>query len=321
MVKMKNVYERRIVIRPSALGLYLDIDGVPVTPFSDKFERSDLKMAQGNYSFVVPGLMEWYERYLQFVSNPDAPFDWRSWHRDGLLFTRQIYTSLPRCISLRYAVPSEDKSLCVEDFDVSEEGIESLLTGLGDYVAEFEPVINDVVAVGLKGEDVGITVRLKIKTNGDTFTFHLAYTSLESLKLFLERLALCDQDTISWESTASDHAMYFYPQTIGPFKHMGQFQIYSGRDMVFSAYINSRDFISSLYRSIMTHTATLIDKGPHKSIQSNILDCYIDDSRYYQIPFFRKSPRLANLLAPMLDHLRRFCREVYETILYENYTQ
>ena len=100
-------------------------------------------MVQGNYSFVVPGLMEWYERYLQFVSNPDAPFDWRSWHLDGLLFTRQIYTSL------------------------------------------------------------------------------------ESLKLFLERLALCDQDTISWESTASDHAMYFYPQTIGPFKHMGQFQIYS----------------------------------------------------------------------------------------------
>lgn len=171
--------------------------------------------------------MEWYERYLQFVSNPDAPFDWRSWHRDGLLFTRQIYTSLPRCIFLRYAVPSEDKSLCVEDFDVSEEEIESLLTGLGDYVSECEPVINDVVAVGLKGEDVGITVRLKIKSNGDTFTFHISYTSLESLKLFLERLALCDQDTISWESTASDHAMYFYPQTIGPFKHMGQFQIYS----------------------------------------------------------------------------------------------
>ena len=99
--------------------------------------------------------------------------------------------------------------------------------GLGGYVAEFEPVINDVLAVGMKGEDVGITVRFKIKSDGDTFTFHLAYTSLESLKLFLERLALCDQDTISWESTASDHAMYFYPQTIGPFKHMGQFQIYS----------------------------------------------------------------------------------------------
>ena len=95
--------------------------------------------------------------------------------------------------------------------------VESLLIGLGDYVAECEPVINDVVAMGLKGDDVGITVRLKIKSNGDTFTFHISYTSLESLKLFLERLA--------------------------------------------------------------------------------------------------------NLLAPTLDHLRQFCREVYETILYENYTQ
>ena len=319
MVEMKKVCERCIVICPSALGLYLDIDGVPAIPFSDKFERVDLKMVQGNYSFVVPGLMEWYERYLHFVSNPDTPFDWRSWHRAGLLFTKQIYNSLPRCISLRYAVPSEDTSSCVEDFDVSEEGIESLLTGLGDYIAECEPVINDVVAVGMKGEDVGITVRFKIKSNGDTFTFHLAYTSLEALKLFLERLALCDQDTISWESASSDHAMYFYPQTIGPFKHMGRFHIYSGRELLFSAYINSRDFISSLYRSIMTHTATLSDKGPHMSIQSNIIDCYIDDSRYYQIPFFRKSPRLANLFAPTLDHLRRFCREVYESFLYENH--
>ena len=39
--------------------------------------------------------MEWYERYLQYVANPNPGFDWKGWHRDGLLFTEQIYLSLP----------------------------------------------------------------------------------------------------------------------------------------------------------------------------------------------------------------------------------
>ena len=76
-----------------------------------------------------------------------------------------------------------------------------------------------------------------------------------------------------------------------------------------------------IMRCISIHRLSVLSSiwASSRSIQLNILDCYIDDSRYYQIPFFRKSPRLANLLAPTLDHLRRFCREVYESFLYENH--
>ena len=79
----------------------MDTDGVVITPHSDTIEKKDFRWDRDCYSVVVPGLMEWYERYLQYLENPNHGFDWRGWHRDGLLFTEQIYFSLPRRIRMR----------------------------------------------------------------------------------------------------------------------------------------------------------------------------------------------------------------------------
>ena len=99
---------------------------------------------------------------------------------------------------------------------------------------------------------------------------------------------------------------------------MGQLHIFSEREFAFSAYINTRHFVRSLYRSIMTHAGSLSDNTAYKLFQSNILECYIDDNRYEHISYFRKNPKLANFIGPAIENVREYFREIYNSILDEN---
>ena len=316
--KVEDVRVKRLEINPSTRGLYIDTDGVVVIPHSDTIEKKDFKWTRDTYSVVVPGLMEWYDRYLQYLSNPETEFDWRGWHRDGLLFTKTIYISLPRCIPMRYTIPSEDNSKILESFDVTEDKLDSLLAILGDISTERNPVITDTVVAGVKEEEGDIVIRLKIKGKYDCFTFQMEYETLKLLREFLEKIALNEQETVSWESQQSENGMYFYPQKIGGLKHMGQLHIFSEREFAFSAYINTRHFIRSLYRTIMTHVGFLNDNTAYKSFQSNMLEYYIDDNRYEHISFFRKNPKLANFIGPAIENVRRYFQDIYDSILDEN---
>lgn len=315
--KVEPVRNKRIDINPSSRGLYI-ADGVAITPYSNTIEKKDFKWVRESYSVVVPGLMEWYERYLQYVSNPNADFDWKGWHRDGLLFTKQIYFSLPRCIPMGYVIPVEDNSNTIKSFDVTEDKLYSLLASLEDTTIERDSVTSDNVVVGVKEEDGDIVIRLKIKGKFDSYTFQMEYETLKLLKEFLEKIALNEQKTISWESQQSENGMYFYPQTIGGLKHMGQLHIFSEREFAFSAYINTRHFVRSLYRSIMTHAGSLSDSTAYKLFQSNILECYIDDDRYEHISLYRKNPKLANFIGPAIEYVRKYFQAIYDSILDEN---
>ena len=286
--------------------------GGGVIPHTDIIQKRDFRWSQERYSVVVPGLMEWYERYLRYVADPNTEFDWRGWHRDGLLFTEQIYYSLPREVTVRYVVPTEDNSGTLESFEVTEEKLDSLLDVLGYASDEREPVISDLVVAGVKDEEGYIRIRLKIKGNSDYYTFHMEYDTLKHLRDFLEKIALSEAEPSAWESHQSESGMYFYPQTIGGLKHMGQLHIFSEREFAFSAYVNSRLFIRSLYRSIMTHLASLNYNAVSKLFQSNILECYIDDARCKRISFFRKNPKLANLIEPTVANLRRYLDSIVD---------
>jgi hypothetical protein len=318
--KVEEVLVKRLEMNPSSRGLYVDTAGVIVTPHDDTIANKDFKWVRDSYSLVVPGLMEWYERYLQYIANPNDDFDWKGWHRDGILFTKQIYFSLPRCIPMRYVIPAEDNSNTLDSFDVTEEQLNSLLAILGDASTERDPVTNDNIVVGVKEEEGDIVIRLKIKGKYDCYTFQMEYETLKLLREFLEKIALNEQKTISWESQQSENGMYFYPQTIGGLKHMGQLHIFSEREFAFSAYINTRHFVRSLYRSIMTHAGSLSDNTAYKLFQSNIMECYIDDERYKHISFYRKNPKLANFIGPAIDNGREYFCEIYETILNEDET-
>ena len=279
-------------VNPSAKGLYIDTDGEVVIPHYDTIQKRDFRWSQERYSVVVPGLMEWYERYLRYVADPNTEFDWRGWHRDGLLFTEQIYYSLPR--------------------EVTEEKLDSLSEVLGYASDEREPVISDLVVAGVKDEEGYIRIRLKIKGKDDSYTFHMEYDTLKHLRNFLENIALSEAEPSAWESQQSESGMYFYPQTIGGLKHMGQLHIFSEREFAFSAYVNSRLLVRSLYRSIMTHLGSLNCNAVCRFFQSNILECYIDDARCKRISFFRRTPKLANVIEPAFASVRRYLDSIVE---------
>ena len=331
MIGVKNIFKRLsaenkagevrskvIAINPSPAGVYVDMDGTAITPYSDTIEKKEFNWARGTYSFVVPGLMEWYARYLQHLENPEMDFDWKGWHRDGLLFTKQIYLNLPRCIPVQYVVPPSDASHILESFDVTEENIDSLLAMLDDPVTEREPLITDRIIVGVKEEDGDILMRLTVKGKNEEYTFQMEYETLKYLKEFLEDIALKGKPIPAWESKSSENGIYFYPQTISNVNHMGQLHIFSEGELVFSAYINSRNFVRSVYRSIMIHVESLKDKATCKLFKSNILECYIDDERYEHISFFRKNPMLANFIEPAIENVRNYFHDMYDSIFDEN---
>ena len=329
MIDLKNIFKRtpakpaeprikRLEISPSPKGLYIDTDGIAVTPLTDTIGKKDFRWVRDSYSVVVPGLMEWYGRYLHQVSNPDDGLDWSGWHRDGLLFTKQIYLSLPRSVPMRYVVPAEDRSNTLESFDVTEDRIDSLLDVIGNKPTEREAVACDNIAVGVKEEDGYIVVRLKTKGKFDNITFQMGNENLELVREFLEKIALTEHETVSCESHQSDFGMYFYPQTIGGLKHMGQLHIFSDREFVFSAYVNSRQLIRSLYRSIISYVGSPNDDRAYKSFQSCVLECYIDDDRYEDISFFRNNRMLGKFIGPAIANIRRHFQDIYNSIFDES---
>ena len=315
-----NPHIGKFIITPTSTRVYVSPDGTSCEVSSDIILKQEYRWNRCDYSIILPGLMEWVQRYrnaLDSVNNQvDPEFDWERWHYDGLLFTKELFHRLPRNITMRYAKPIGDNSGLIEDFDVtSEEQIDLLLAQLDYERLECEPVFMDAVVVGVKQEDDCICVRFKAKGKYDSFTFYLDNEGILLLRDFLERIAISDNDVVVWESKISENGMYLYPQTIGGLKNMYRLHIFSEKDLVFSAYLNVRDFVRSIYKSIMTNVGGTSSLDISRMFQSNIVECFIDDKKYGQISFFRRFPKLANRVGPALDNVRRYFQEIYESIL------
>ena len=310
----------KFIINPTLNSVYVDVDGTSSEVSSDTICRQEYRWADNEYTIILPGLVEWVERYRSAIDTTtykiDPEFNWSAWHRDGLLFTKEIYRRLPRYIQVRYAKPAADRSGLIEDFDVtSEEQIDLKLAQLGEERQEKKPAFVDSVAVGVKPEDEGICVRFKIKGKCDSFTFVLDYESILLLKDFLERTAISEGEVVIWESKTSENGMYLYPQTIGGFKNMYRLHIYSEKELAFTAYVNLREFVRSLYKSIMTHVGGTKGQDICRMFQSNIVECFIDDKKYENIAFFRRFPKIANTIGPAVENVRKYFQEIYESIL------
>lgn len=310
----------KMVIRPTMRTLYLDVDGASYETPSDTLYARAYKWVQNEYTIILPGLTEWCDRYRQAfdvaTKTVSSDFDWKEWHRDGLLFTKEIFRGLPRHIPLRYAKPEGDDSGLVEDFDVTEEAIDDILDQLGDSQTEREPATTDTIVVGTKTEDGDLCIRFKVKGKYASFTFVLEYDNLDWLKSFLERLVTAENNTVVWESNKGANGMCFYPQKIGGIKDMGQLHIHldGSSDPVFTAYINKRQFIRSFYRSVLSNLGSVEEGGVYKKIQSNMLDWYIDDEMYKRFAAIRKNPSLARWLNPSLMKMKDFLSEFYNSI-------
>ena len=313
----------KFIINPTPTRVYVDTDGTSCEVSSDIVLKQEYRWNRCDYSIILPGLKEWAQRYrnaLDAANNQlNSDFDWERWHCDGLLFTKELFRRLPRHITVRYARPIGDNSGLVEDFDVtSEEQIDLLVSQLDYERLECEPVFVDSVVVGVKREEDCICVRFKTKGKSDSFTFYLDHEGILLLKDFLERIAISDQGVIAWESKTSENGMYLYPQEIGGFKNMYQLHIFSEKELDFSAYLNARDFVRSIYKSIMTNIGGMSDLDLSRMFQSNIVECFIDDKKYEHISFFRRFPKIANTVGPAIENVRRYFQEIYDSILDEN---
>lgn len=310
----------KFIVHPTLNQSYVDAEGTSCEASSDVILRQKYKWSRCDYNIIIPGFMEWIERYRYAVDTKtysvDPEFDWRTWHIDGLSFTKEIFRKLPRNIPVRYERPPGDRSGLVEDFDVeSEEQIDQLLEQLGNQPEDREPSDIDHIVVGVKPEDEGICMRFKIKGKFDSFIFEIGYDSMALLKDFLERIALSESKNVEWESETTENGMYLYPQTIGGYKNIYRLHIFSEKEQVFTAYVNSREFVRSIYKSITTNIGSLNGKDLYKELQSTIVECFIDDKKYQHISLFRKNPRIVNRIGPVVESIRKYFQEIYESIL------
>ena len=317
-------HKGKFIISPSLSFMYVDTDGRPCEVESDTIAKREYLWVRDSYSVILPGLKEWCERYRRAV-DPETQtvksgFDWRGWHHDGLLFAKEIHRKLPREITLRYARPQGDESGIIDDFDVTQEAIDQILEQLGHVPHDRDPVCTDNVVVGVKSEDGYLCVRLKTKGTYDTFTFSLEPDSLDLLKGFLERIIMCDGKPVEWESNHAQNGMYFFPQTIGDVRHMGQLHIYTeGKsEPDYTAYVNARQLIRSIYRSIMSSVSSFKDDQAYKGLQSNIIEWYIDDRLYGSASFLKRNPRLTRWLSPALLKVKEFFADIYDSIYEDN---
>jgi hypothetical protein len=255
---------------------------------------------------------------MTMVTVPE--FDWTSWHRDGLLFAREIYRSLPRYIPFRYEIPETDNSGTIESFDVTEEAIDSLIECLQCPYEDREPVLDEKVITLAKDDEGALGIKFKIKEKNREFVFHFEYPSMTFLKVFLEKIVISKGEPVGWDSKYSRSGMYFYPQTIGGLKHMGQLHIYTeGKSKAdFTAYVNIRHFIRSVYRTVMTNLGHVDGEAVYKKMQSNMLEWYIDDVRYDKYSFLRNKPSLAKWLSPAIMQVKDFFTNFYDSIYDED---
>ena len=71
----------KFIVRPTLNQLYVDTDGTSCDVSSDAILRQRYKWTRSDYSIIIPGLVEWLERYRHAVDqetyavNPE--FDWR----------------------------------------------------------------------------------------------------------------------------------------------------------------------------------------------------------------------------------------------------
>ena len=104
---ISNPHSGKFIINPSPNRVYLDMDGTSCEVSSDMIIKQEYRWNRCDYSIILPGLMEWTQRYrnaLDSVNNQvDPKFDWERWHYDGLLFTKEFFRRLPRHITVRYA--------------------------------------------------------------------------------------------------------------------------------------------------------------------------------------------------------------------------
>lgn len=136
--------KRQFEIYADYNSYYSDEKGISLGGRDDVIESYEEK-GYPSFKIVVPGISEWQNRYQDATDfaevKTDPSFDWRSWHREGLLFAKAVYEQLPRCYNLIYRRPFEDRSGLLESVDLSKDPVDDIISSLGSdhHIKEINP--------------------------------------------------------------------------------------------------------------------------------------------------------------------------------------
>lgn len=256
------------------------------------------------FSILVPGLSEWCERFAQatdFAETTTVPeFDWRCWHRDGLIFAKEVFRQLPRSYNLIYKAPYEDRSGILGTIDFSKDPVDEIIHSLGPIPnwPDTKPSYKYNVFFSVGQAEQGWTM---ISFYVGKLKYDLALydrQELQCLRTWLERIVADNENIIRYSLGRRTREIFMMPQRIGQLSQMGQIRIEnSSGDDLFSAYVHRREFVRGIYLSLMSFfafgscpagefQAVVFPEGvfrqAYNDLRSDIIEWYITDELYFR---------------------------------------
>lgn len=167
-MKDKQAINHYITISPDIDYYYQDEEGMCGGSSDDVIENYEWDL-QPRFNIIIPGIAEWCERYVLATdfanTTTDPSFDWRRWHRDGLLFAKELYRQLPRNYNLIYRKPFEDRSGILNEVDFSKDSVDDVIRSLGTIpdLPDAKPALKYNVAFTAEQAEYGlVTVKFRV---------------------------------------------------------------------------------------------------------------------------------------------------------------
>ncbi|MCQ2174497.1 MAG: hypothetical protein MJY61_05115 [Bacteroidales bacterium] len=298
------------------IRLYQDIDSTYLIS-GDKYDYNspadeicNADPSNGSmFCIVVPGLYEWHNRFVAATDFADTKtrddFNWALWHRDGLLFAKEIQRQLPRDFTLIYDHPFEDKSGLIDEVNMETDDVDSIISELPVSPGTASGTVRkDNVACNIERNGDFLDARLSIGRFSTTVRFRESVTGMRFLRAWMERIVKGDNDCSNVFVTSPDVAveLILFPQHVCGHSEMGQFWVREEGNILpeFYAYVNKREFVRTLYLSFMTKLGFYIyrrDDGaeelspsekfekyyrPYNELKSDIIEWFITDELYFK---------------------------------------
>lgn len=287
--------------------LYSDEEGCCYSAFGDEICIEDPELGP-RFSIVMPGIEEWLKRYENATdfaeTKTDPSFDWKAWHYEGLCFAKAIREQLPRCYTLYYDPPYEDRSNTISKIEI-DDNVEDEINRLKpeSVPAAVRPSFTNNLEFSVERKTDTVSVSFKV---GNAKTdVEIQFDRLTGLKSWLKNIIEGHEST-SGLGLPGLH-LYFFRQVIGSHPDMGEFWIIPTcqHDAVFQAYVNIKDFVKGIYLSVMTNLGFMLYDDidnypsgkereklwtPYNTLKSGIIESFIsgqpfkgssNDERYH----------------------------------------
>lgn len=250
---MRN--KSHIRISPDYDILYVDAANCCYWTYGDEISICDPSLGPC-FCFVVPGIEEWVTRYIMATdfaeTTTDPSFDWKAWHHEGLCFAKAIWKKLPRCYSLYYEPPYEDKSGTIYAITI-DASIDRVIEKFQGFAYDEVPPLAIKDNVEYKVERQEDILKILFRINKQEMETSIHFDRLMGIQHWLKEIVECDGTDKVCSIHLGKFDFHFEHQTVGVHREMGRFWISKSRayEGKFHAYVNSKEFVKSFSMALM----------------------------------------------------------------------